>query len=346
MLYPIFKKAAFSLPPELAHDLTISTLHQFPSLCASPFKLTTDHRLSINTPLGLWNFPVGIAAGLDKNARLINFFDQLGVGALEVGTVTPLPQAGNPKPRLFRLIEDESILNRMGFNGPGADVVKENIQQSVRKKMILGINLGKNKVTPNDEAIDDYVKLAKKFNGHGDYFVVNISSPNTPGLRDLQNVEFLKELHAEISPLLDRPCLVKVAPDMDDQQITDLVHQILTLGFDGVIGTNTTNMPGIGVGGVSGKLLREKGRDVRKKILNVCGDDHFMIGVGGISTIEDLWNFWCDGGKVCQIYTSFIFEGPQLFKTMQSEIINLIERFKVQNLGELIELAKKEKPTI
>ena len=234
----------------------------------------------------------------------------------------------------------------MGFNGPGSDVVKRNIEESNRNKMILGINLGKNKVTPNEEAISDYVKLAKTFNGMGDYFVVNISSPNTPGLRDLQNVEFLKELYQEISPILDRPCLVKIAPDMDEEQVVDLVHQILTIGFDGVIGTNTTNMPEVGIGGVSGKLLRKKSRKVRQKILQVCGDDHFMIGVGGISTINDLWSFWCDGGKVAQIYTSFIFEGPQLFRKLQKETIQLIDKFKVQNLEELIDLAKKERPTI
>ena len=187
---------------------------------------------------------------MDKDARLITFFSRLGVGALEVGTVTPLAQDGNEKPRLFRLVHDESILNRMGFNGPGVEVVGKNIRKQDKKEMVLGVNLGKNKVTPNEKAIDDYLILFNTLKANGDYFVVNVSSPNTPGLRDLQDTRFLKELFNELDNVNEenKPIFLKISPDLSEKDLINIVEFALESPAKGIIGTNTTIMENIGKG--------------------------------------------------------------------------------------------------
>ena len=213
--------------------------------------------------------------------------------------------------------------------------------------MILGINLGKNKVTPNDKAIDDYLILFKRLKELGDYFVINVSSPNTPGLRDLQETKFLSDLFSELMTYnqSNKPIYLKIAPDMSDDQVEKISEFALESKASGIIATNTTVMENLGKGGVSGELLYERAKSTRRKVLKVTRHDRTfdVIGVGGVSEFSHLWEFWQDGGKVMQLYSSLIFKGPIIFKTFHDQIISVMSYFGVTNLEELIRVVYEEK---
>jgi dihydroorotate dehydrogenase len=337
------------LDAEFAHNQSISLLSKFPETIGGAFSIKEDP--TFNTSLTLndgnrWSFPVGLAAGLDKNAEAIDFFTKIPFGCVEVGTVTPKPQQGNPKPRMFRLKEEESLLNRMGFNNQGADKVFSHIQGSKRHGKVLGVNLGKNKVTSQEMAPRDYKVLFEKFSGIADYLVVNVSSPNTPGLRDLQNIESLRLIFEELVTLRVSqkvPLYLKISPDLSFDDLPGIIALAREFNLSGIIATNTTIRKDIGVGGISGKLLHNKARDMRAKLLELVekGESLEIIGVGGISHFDDLKEFWSLGGKVCQIYTSFIYHGPQILHHFSSELKKEMQKEKLSDLSEYLELLRK-----
>ena len=281
--------------------------------------------------LGL-TFPnvLGLAAGFDKNAVGIDGLGALGFGHVEVGTVTGEAQSGNPKPRLFRLPDDRAIVNRMGFNNDGAEVVARRLAawRAGGGSTILGVNIGKTKVVPEDEAVRDYEKSAGLLAPYADYLVVNVSSPNTPGLRDLQAVEKLEPLLAAVRRRADEvrpdhrvPLLVKIAPDLSDDDVLAVADLALASGLDGIIATNTTisrdglaspreTVEAIGAGGLSGRPLTQRADDVVRMLRSRVGPDLTLVGVGGITTVDDARRRLAAGADLLQAYTAFVYEGP------------------------------------
>lgn len=280
--------------------------------------------------------PVGLAAGFDKDAILIDELAAFGFGFIEIGTLTPKGQPGNDKPRLFRLPEDKAIINRMGFNNQGVE--KAVLQLRERKsKVIVGGNIGKNKVTPNEQAFEDYIKCFEALYPYVDYFVVNVSSPNTPNLRALQEKEPLKKLLSEVKALsLDKekpkPVLLKIAPDLNQDQLNDVVEILKETHTDGVIATNTTisregltadkeKLNAIGAGGLSGRPLTTRATEVIAYLRAHLGPDFPIIGVGGIMSAQDAIDKLNAGANLVQIYTGFIYEGPALIKSINKSLL-------------------------
>lgn len=276
--------------------------------------------------------PIGLAAGLDKNGDYIDALGELGFGFLEVGTVTPLPQDGNPQPRLFRLADDLAIINRMGFNNKGVDHVVAQLRKR-KWRGVVGVNIGKNATTPLENAVDDYLVCLRKVYPVADYVVVNLSSPNTPGLRSLQFGEQLDQLLAALKAEQARlrtehkrkvPLLVKIAPDLNDDEINSIAASFLRHGIEGVIATNTTlDRPGVEdapqgneAGGLSGLPLRARSTRVLKKLCLALGPEVPVIGVGGIVWGTDALEKLKSGARLLQVYTGFIYEGPQLLRTL------------------------------
>ncbi|GIV37908.1 MAG: dihydroorotate dehydrogenase (quinone) [Cyclobacteriaceae bacterium] len=288
-----------------------------------------DRRISA-TLLGL-TFPnrVGLAAGFDKDARYVDALACLGFGFIEIGTVTPKPQPGNEKPRLFRLPKDKALINRMGFNNKGVLAAVEQLKRR-KSNVIVGANIGKNKNTPNEKAFDDYAYCVQALYPYVDYFAVNVSSPNTPGLRELQEKEPLRNLLAYVKALASsvekpRPVLLKIAPDLTVGQLDDVIKVLKETKTDGVIATNTTvsrqglrtsdkQLVQIGAGGLSGEPLREKSTEIIRYLRSGLGPHYPIIGVGGIMTPEDALEKLKAGANLVQLYTGFVYQGPALVK--------------------------------
>lgn len=280
--------------------------------------------------------PVGLAAGLDKNAEAFDFLGSMGFGFVEIGTLTPKAQPGNPKPRLFRFVDDKALVNRMGFNNEG---VEDAVKRLRRKKtnILIGGNIGKNKNTPNEEATSDYLKCFDALYAYVDYFVVNVSSPNTPNLRELQGKEPLQKLLNEIMELNRskakcKPVLLKIAPDVNESQLDDIIEIVQKTKIDGIVATNTTlsreglsypekEIEKVGAGGVSGQPLRERSTQVIRYIHEKSAGKIPIIGVGGILTKEDALEKLAAGASLVQIYTGFIYEGPALVKAINQELV-------------------------
>ncbi|HEY1047050.1 MAG TPA: quinone-dependent dihydroorotate dehydrogenase [Bacteroidia bacterium] len=278
---------------------------------------------------------VGLAAGFDKNARYLHVMKALGFGHVEIGTVTPLPQDGNEKPRLFRLVKDEAIINRMGFNNDGADVIAERLKNRPAD-LIVGGNIGKNKVTPNENALDDYNICFNKLYPYVDYFTVNVSSPNTPGLRALQDKGPLKEILDTLmnnrrtkveSGMKQLPIFLKIAPDLTDSQLDDIVELCAETGIDGLVATNTTisrehlktpknEVDAIGAGGLSGKPLKERSDEVLRYLCEKLNGKTPVIGVGGIASAADAKDKFKAGAGLVQVYSGFIYEGPAMVQAI------------------------------
>jgi dihydroorotate dehydrogenase len=271
--------------------------------------------------------PLGLAAGFDKNARAPEALAALGFGFVEVGTLTAQPQPGNPKPRLFRLTADGALINRMGFNNDGSSAAAQRLSPRKTRKTLIGVNIGKSKVATDDEAIGDYVTSTAALARVADYLVVNVSSPNTPGLRALQAVDQLRPLLTAVRDALDDQCehrvplLVKIAPDLADEDIDDIAGLALELGLDGIIATNTTigraglttpdsEVVACGPGGLSGPVLRERSLEVLRRLRKRTGDELVLISAGGISTGHDAWERIEAGATLVQAYTGFIYGGP------------------------------------
>ncbi|TNF29384.1 MAG: quinone-dependent dihydroorotate dehydrogenase [Bacteroidetes bacterium] len=280
--------------------------------------------------------PVGLAAGFDKQASFYKEFSSLGFGFIEVGTITPKPQDGNPKPRMFRLPADQGLINRMGFNNGGLEMARKNLEGRDRN-FIIGGNIGKNKVTPNEKAVDDYILCFRGLHDLVDYFVVNVSSPNTPGLRELQDKEpllrilnALKEENTKIPT--PRPILLKIAPDLTDSQLDDIVDIVAESKIDGVIATNTTiSKEGLKspesitkeAGGVSGKPVRQRSTEVIRYLHEKSNGAFPIIGVGGIHSAADAIEKLNAGASLVQVYTGFIYEGPGLVKAINEGVREL-----------------------
>lgn len=336
--YPYFKNLAFKVDAEVAHELTLKSMRLLgPWVNNTP----TDPRFKLQA-MGL-NFksPLGLAAGLDKNASAINFLSYLPFSFIEVGTVTPLPQSGNPKPRLWRYVEEESLRNCMGFNNAGAALVLKNIQNSDRREKVLGVNLGKNKVTPNEHAYSDYASLYETFAPHADYLVINVSSPNTPGLRDLLQDQGLRDIFEAVSEkrkAKKKPLLVKISPDMQHTELDSVVNLVKEFELSGIIATNTTIMPERGAGGISGKLLLEKSRATRKYLLSALKEtpEIELIGVGGFSGYEDLLDFWRDGGRLVQLYSAFVFQGPKVLFDIEKRLSEDMDQRGVSTFADFL----------
>lgn len=280
--------------------------------------------------------PVGLAAGFDKDAKLIDELACFGFGFIEIGTLTPRPQAGNEKPRLFRLPEDQALINRMGFNNEGVEAAVNRLRKR-NSKVIIGGNIGKNKDTPNDKAFSDYMMCFEALHPYVDYFVVNVSSPNTPGLRELQDKAPLMQLMSHIKGLSKskdkvKPVLLKIAPDLNTDQLNDIIEILKETKTDGVIATNTTisrdglltqseEVSAIGMGGLSGKPLIKRSTEVISYLRKNLGPDYPIIGVGGIMTPQDALDKLEAGADLIQIYTGFIYEGPGFVKRINKAVV-------------------------
>ena len=319
---------------EQAHHFTFKTLKvlfQIPGVKAITSLFFGSLKGREKQVMGLhFKNPVGLAAGFDKDAKLYNELSAFGFGFIEVGTLTPKPQDGNPKPRLFRIVEDEAVINRMGFNNGGLDAAALRL---ARKKtdIIIGGNIGKNKVTPNDEATSDYIKGVEALHDVVDYFVVNVSSPNTPNLRELQEKEplkaLLKEVKAKNEELGAKPLMLKIAPDLTDGQLDDIVGIVNELKLSGIVATNTTisraglkasqeKVAAMGAGGLSGKILRERSTEVVRYLRNKLSADIAIVAVGGIFTGKDAKEKLDAGADLVQVWTGFLYEGPAMVRRM------------------------------
>lgn len=334
MFYPAIRKLLFQFDAETIHELTIKGLKNTGSTPFNAFykQRVTDKPVKV---MGI-NFPnpLGLAAGLDKNGECINAFAAMGFGFVEVGTVTPRPQPGNDKPRIFRLPEANAIINRMGFNNKGVDYLVSQVR-SANFKGVLGINIGKNKDTPEENAKDDYIYCMRKVYDFATYITVNISSPNTPGLRSLQYGDALNELLSALKieqDLLAKqygkyvPIAVKIAPDLTEEEVQSIAKSLIDNNIDGVIATNTTlsreGVEGLDhgseQGGLSGAPVKDKSTTVIRILAKAINNKLPIIGVGGISSISDANEKLAAGASLVQIYTGFIYQGPSLVK----EIVN------------------------
>jgi dihydroorotate dehydrogenase len=341
-MYSILRNFLFLFDAEKVHYFTTNALNfslkiPFVKLLFSKIFVIKSPKLE-RTLFGLtFKNPVGLAAGFDKNATMFNDLSYCGFGFIEIGTLTPKGQEGNDKPRLFRLKTDKAILNRMGFNNDGVDVAIEKLKKRKHKDLIIGGNIGKNKVTSNEEANNDYLIAFEKLFPYVDYFVVNVSSPNTPNLRALQDKEPLMNLLSELKNANSKksnpkPILLKIAPDLTNEQLDDVIEIITTTKTDGVIATNTTidreklitpktEVEKLGAGGISGKPLRKRSTDVIRYLHENSNAAFPIIGVGGIHTAEDAIEKLRAGASLIQIYTGFIYEGPGLVKKINQQIL-------------------------
>lgn len=340
-MYKLIKPILFQYDPESIHHFVTGGLKVVNRFWGA--KRLMESSFQVNDPglelevMGLkFKNPVGLAAGFDKNAELVEELAEFGFGFIEIGTVTPLPQAGNEKPRMFRLPADEALINRMGFNNQGVDVAAERLKRVKRNGLIIGGNIGKNKVTPNEDAVSDYIKCFDRLFDVVDYFVVNVSSPNTPGLRELQEKEPLKNILNALQQRnrkndISRPILLKIAPDLSKSQLDDICEIVQETKIAGVIATNTTlsrdNLKSPEplkneAGGLSGKPVRDRSTDVIRYLSEKSNRSFVIIGVGGIHSPDDALEKLDAGASLVQIYTGFIYEGPGLVKQINERILS------------------------
>jgi len=336
-MYPLLRPLLFRLDPETAHAVTLQALRLAGNFPPSNWFLTQFFKAP-SKPVQAFGLtfknPIGIAAGYDKDALAINGLFALGFGHVEVGTVTPRPQAGNPRPRVFRLLEDEGVINRLGFPGKGADYVSKRLLRYrtavPRSDIILGVNLGKNKDTSLEEAANDYIDLMRRFIFHADYLAINISSPNTVGLRRLQGREMLEHLLGAIQKERENislgrggnaPILVKIAPDLSDEELEDAIGVILEKGMNGVIATNTTlareglkSKHQVESGGLSGGPLKVRSEAVLRQVVKLVNGKVPIISVGGIVNPDDARKRLALGASLVQLYTGLVYRGPKLVR--------------------------------
>lgn len=337
MYKKIISPFLFLFDPEKIHTFTFFLIKVFFKIPMLGFIIESFYKVeSPNLTRKLFGLtfenPVGIAAGFDKNATHISEFEKFGFGFIEIGTVTPKPQHGNPKKRLFRLKEDTAIINRMGFNNDGVTKVKNRLKKNYN--VLIGGNIGKNKTTPNSQAKNDYIICFKELYNFVDYFVVNVSSPNTPGLRELQSKEFLNDLFIELNKLrsnetIKKPILIKISPDLSKEKILEILEVIDTNNIDGIIATNTTvDYPNLKsknkneTGGLSGAPLYDKSNEVISFISKKTNGKLPIIGVGGISTPEQAVKKIEAGAHLIQLYTGIIYEGPGIVRKINKKLLN------------------------
>jgi len=358
----------FRLPPETAHELALHSLPFFKNLVGRPFESS-----SLNTDLFNLRFknPVGLAAGFDKNGIALEALAALGFGFIEAGTVTYHAQPGNPKPRMFRLSADQALINRAGFNNAGAAAFARHVERH-RPDCVLGISIGKSKITPLEEATQDYLASFDLVYKLADYIAINVSSPNTPQLRELQQSDQLTSLltalqmrNRELQKAMSRPApvplLVKISPDLERGDLEMIVDVIERLNIDGIIATNTTvsrdnlrtesaRVQACGDGGLSGKPLAERSTKMIAELYELTGGRIPLIGVGGIFTAEDAWEKICAGASLAQLYTGFIYQGPRIVREINQGLVQILKREGFAKIDEAVgckvkQLLRKE-PTI
>jgi len=349
--YENAKKLFFKLDPENAHRVAgwgLKVLGNCPPL----FKYMVKRNFVDNDILKQRIFgttfynPVGLAAGFDKDGDYIKAMPALGFGFTEIGTVTPQPQAGNPKPRLFRLIEDNSIQNAMGFNNKGSYHMLQRLKKVKFFNIPIGINIGKNKITPEREALNDYEKLFRAFKDYGTYIVINISSPNTPGLRDLQNEKFIHEVFRIGKSITKRPILLKIAPDMSKKDAVNLCKIAVDAGASGIIATNTTidyslTANAKDFGGISGELLKEKSFEIFDAIAKELFGKTVLISAGGIDSAEEAYRRIRAGASLVQVYSALIYKGPSLAGDINRGLVKLIKKDGFSSIYEAIGADRK-----
>jgi dihydroorotate dehydrogenase len=358
MFWKLIRPLLFTLDPEEAHHLAFRTMEMVQasrfarSLLESSLRVTDDCLKSRVFGIEFSN-PVGLAAGFDKDARLLPIWKALGFGFAEIGTVTPVAQSGNQKPRLFRLPADEAVINRMGFNNDGAEAVRQRLVELLREgkwpRFAVGINFGKNKITPNEKAVEDYAKLIDSFLDLGDYFVINVSSPNTPGLRELQEKSKLDEIFGALQKRIwarlkldARPLLVKVAPDLELPQLDDVLELCMKHRLAGIIATNTTlSRQGLKTkmeetGGLSGRPLQQRSTDFIRHIYKQTKGKLPIVGVGGVFDAKGAYEKIKAGASLIQVYTGFIYEGPSLARRINEGLIELLDRDGFKSIGDAV----------
>ena len=346
--YQTIKKILFKLDPETAHTIAGLGLRAV-AHCPTVMRKIKEHYFVDDAMLHQELFgrtfknPVGLGAGFDKNGQYITAMPTLGFGFTEIGTVTPLPQDGNEKPRLFRLTDDNSIQNAMGFNNKGAHYMLQRLKKLYFFDYPMGINIGKNKVTPENEALNDYEKLFKAFKDYGDYIVINISSPNTPGLRDLQNENFIKAIFAMAKEITAQPIFLKIAPDMEAEDAITLCNVAVDAGAAGIIATNTTIDYSVtdsaqkkDFGGISGALLTEKSYQLFRAIGKELYGKTMLISVGGIDSAEEAYRRIKAGASLVQVYSMLVYRGPELIKEINEGLVKLLKQDGYTHISEAI----------
>jgi dihydroorotate dehydrogenase len=337
-MYSIIRFFLFRFDPEKIHEFTFECIriaHKIPGMRALLRSIyTVNHPALKRTVFGLeFPNPVGLAAGFDKNAALFDELASFGFGFVEIGTVTPLPQPGNDKPRLFRLPEDKALINRMGFNNKGAETAAARLRFRKKDGPIIGANIGKNKATANEDAVSDYLKCLRALHENVDYFTVNVSSPNTPGLRALQDKEPLMKILLALKEEDSRfqhpkPILLKIAPDLSNEQLDDIIEIVRETKIDGVIATNTTiSREGLKsanrneTGGLSGAPVTQRATEVIRYLKTKSNHAFPVIGVGGIMSVQDALDKIDAGADLIQLYTGFVYEGPGLIKAINKALL-------------------------
>ena len=336
-MYSLIRRILFLFDAELIHEFSVKAIKLLNLLPFSKqilrYFFLTNSKVLERDLFGL-NFknPVGLAAGFDKNAECYNEFSNFGFGFIEIGTVTPLPQPGNPKKRIFRLVEDRSLINRLGFNNKGLDEITKNLRK--KRDIIIGANIGKNFFTENKDGHKDYLKCLQGLHDFVDYFAINISSPNTKNLRQFHDKNLLRPLLESLinynnSQSSRKPMLLKISPDIERKELDDIISLVSELKIDGIIATNTTisrdNLKSKHkneIGGLSGESLKVKSNDIIRYLRKELGNNFPIIGVGGIMTKQDAIEKFNSGANLIQLYTGFIYKGPGLIGDINKAIIN------------------------
>ena len=343
-MYQKIKPLLFKLQPETAHNVVEKSLRfaqKIPLVmeCVAEKLFINNDELKQNIcGLDFYN-PVGLAAGFDKNATIIRAMSALGFGHLEIGTLTLKAQEGNLKPRLFRFSEEESLQNAMGFNNDGAQKIMKRISKIYPYAIPIGINIGKSKSTESKNALEDYLQLIELFSSLGDYFTINISSPNTPNLRDLQNEDFIKELLKNVKT--QKPIFLKISPDMKIDSTLEVCNAAIENGISGIIATNTTTEYALlkdakNEGGISGKSLKNLSREIFEILCKNFCKKTILISVGGISDGKEAYERIRMGASLVQIYTGIVFEGPRICKNINDEILLRLKSDGFKNISEAI----------
>lgn len=347
MIYEKLKPLIYKLDPENAHSLVELCLRSMDFVFPGGMSFFAKNCIVYDEILDqkIFNLrfynPVGLAGGFDKNATMIRPLSALGFGFLEFGTFTPKAQNGNEKPRLFRLVEQESIQNAMGFNNKGKDIIAKNLRKIYPFTIPLVANIGKNKITPNEEALKDYLILLKEFDNLCDLFVINISSPNTKNLRALQSKEFVSNLFNEAKKITTKPIILKIAPDMEVSDAILLTQEAITAGASGIIMANTSIDYSLidnarTFGGLSGKIISEKSAKFFKEVAREIYKDTILIASGGIDSGENAYERIKNGASLIQIYSALIFKGPSLIKQINEELIELLRRDGFNHISEAV----------
>ena len=344
--YPALRSLLFRLDAEAAHAAGMGALRAVQAL--PPLSAALRRHNLVDAPALVQTLfgrrfanPVGLAAGFDKDARVVRALPALGFGFAEVGTITPRPQPGNPRPRMFRLPEADSLQNALGFNNGGMEAARRRLARVWPAAIPLGVNVGKNKDTPADAALADYAALIGALSPFCDYLVVNLSSPNTPGLRDLQNESFVRAVLEAARGVTAKPVLVKIAPDLESGDAVALAEVAVDAGAAGIVATNTTNdyalLPGIPeAGGLSGKVLKEKSFRIFDAVARSLFGRAVLISVGGVDSGAEAYRRIRAGASLVQIYTALVYQGPGLPRRMNRELLHLMERDGLKTIGEAV----------